>query len=387
MSIKILVIIPTYDEAANIPGLLDILLGSGTYKALDLNVLVVDDASPDGTGEIVLNAMTSHKNLHLLSGKKEGLGKAYMRGFEYALAELNPDIIVMMDSDFSHDPAAIPLLVEEINNGADYVIGSRYTQGGAIPGDWPLRRIVNSRVANYVAKAVGGIHPDVKDISGGFKAIRVSKLKEVGWESIQTYGYAFQMHLLHTFMASNAVIREVPITFSDRREGDSKMRMSDILEFIRVAYGLNPKSPVRQLTRFVAVGASGIIVNLGVLAMLASLTSLPLIIASAIAIEISILTNFLLHNRFTFQDDIDASPGTVASKAMESQGAKVFMRKLISFNAASLGTAILSLSAFTILHGLFGMFYLMAQLVGIVLAFALNYQISSRVIWKVKKNA
>jgi dolichol-phosphate mannosyltransferase len=245
------------------------------------------------------------------------------------------------------------------------VIGSRYTEGGAIPGDWPLRRIVNSRVANFVAKSVGGIRPEVKDVSGGFKAIRASKLKDVDWRGIQTAGYAFQMHLLHTFMQGQAVIREVPITFIDRREGLSKLRTSDILEFIRVAYGLDATSPARRLIRFVSVGASGIVVNLGVLALLATTTTLHLVLASAIAIEVSILSNFFLHNRYTFYET--------------EQGV---LRKLAAFNLASLGTASLSLAVFYVLHGMFGLHYLVAQLIAIVAAFALNYQISARVIWK-----
>ena len=293
----------------------------------------------------------------------------------------------MMDSDFSHDPNSIPLLVAEITNGADYVIGSRYTEGGAIPGDWPLRRIVNSRVANFMATSLAGINPSVKDISGGFKAIRASKLENVAWEGIRTTGYAFQMHLLHTFLAGGAVVREVPITFLDRREGISKLRSSDIFEFIRVAYGLNRQSHIRQIVRFVSVGASGIFVNLSVLALLANQTKLGLVLASAIAIEISILTNFLLHNRFTFQDVIEAEAGTVAANAESSQSGPDFLRKLIAFNMASLGTASLSLAIFTILHTYAGMFYLSAQLIGIVAAFLLNYQISSRIIWKARDRA
>lgn len=382
---QILVILPTYNEAGNILRMLDTLFAGLKEHGLNADVLVVDDSSPDGTGNIVKEKMATRKELHLLSGKKKGLGKAYMRGFDYALGKIKPDIIVMMDSDFSHDPKAIPSLVAEIDNGADYVIGSRYTEGGAIPGDWPLRRIVNSRVANFVAKSVGGIHPDVKDVSGGFKAIRASKLECVDWQSIRTNGYAFQMHLLYTFMKDGAVVREVPITFGDRRAGSSKLRSGDIFEFIRVAYGLNPQSPVRQLTRFLAVGGSGIIVNLGVLALLANTTKISLFIASSIAIEISILTNFLLHNSFTFQDTIEAKAGTVASHVMLSQSSRDFLRKLVKFNVASLGTATLSLSIFAIFHGFFGVYYLLAQLVGIVAAFFLNYQISSRVIWKQKQ--
>jgi dolichol-phosphate mannosyltransferase len=141
-------------------------------------------------------------------------------------------------------------------------------------------------------------------------------------------------------------------------------------------------SPLRQLIRFTAVGGSGIIVNLGVLALLANFTELKLILASAIAIEVSILTNFLLHNRFTFQDSIEAVAGSVASNAERSQTSQDFLSKLASFNAASLGTAAVSLAVFTLLHAVFGMHYLVAQLLGIISAFALNYQISSRLIWK-----
>jgi dolichol-phosphate mannosyltransferase len=382
MSKNITIVLPTYNEAGNLPRLLQTLLTKVDFSKHRLSILVVDDNSPDGTGQIATTAAEKDSRIYVLSGDKAGLGKAYKRGFDYALSNLSQDVVVMMDSDFSHDPHMVPRLVDEIDAGYDYVIGSRYAIGGAIPGDWPLKRIINSRVANVVARHVGGIDGQVKDISGGFKAIRSDILKRIEWDKIQTSGYAFQMHLLHAAVEAGAKVAEIPITFIDRQEGQSKLKLGDVFEFLRVAYGLNPSSPMRQLVRFTLVGGCGIVVNLSVLSLLAQFTSLNLIGASALAIEVSILTNFLLHMKFTFREPIESLHTSIAGSIEDAKSSTSWFKQLGLFNSSSLATAVLSLAVFAILHTTLQMNYLVAQFIGIVAAFALNYQVSSRLIWR-----
>ncbi len=366
---SISIVLPTYNEAENITPMLSALLKMGNTNGYNLNIHVIDDNSPDGTASIVEAASQEFDNIYLVKGKKEGLGKAYIRGFKHVLDEKDPKIVVMMDCDFSHDPFAIPTLVNAIHDGHDYVIGSRYAEGGAIPGDWPIKRIVNSKVANIVATHVGGIDSSVKDISGGFKAIRTSALRGVDYESINTYGYGFQMHLLHLFLQAGHKVHEVPIVFRDRRFGDSKMRLSDIIGFLQCAYGLNPNSSFKKLQRFATVGATGIVINLGVLYLLATTTALPTIAASAIAVSISILTNFILHSTYTFRGVSDNS-----------------WRHFAKYSLASTGTALMTVALFSLLHTVVGMYYLLAQFVAICISFFTNYWISDNLIWRKHAN-
>lgn len=135
---SISIVLPTYNEAENISSMLSALLHMGSTNNYDLKIHVIDDNSPDGTAEIVKEVSKDNNNIHLVNGEKEGLGKAYIRGFKHVLSEHDPEVVVMMDCDFSHDPYAVPSLIESLKDGNDYVIGSRYAGGGAIPGNWPI---------------------------------------------------------------------------------------------------------------------------------------------------------------------------------------------------------------------------------------------------------
>lgn len=374
------VIIPTYNESGNIIPLVERLhkVDSDAIPNYRLEILVVDDNSPDGTGELVSKVKRRLPRLHLIKGNKQGLGKAYIRGFRHALKKIKPDVVVMMDADFSHDPKAIPKLLKAIDRGGDYVIGSRYTSGGSIPGNWPLRRILNSRVANFVATKVGGIDPRIKDISGGFKAIKTSALKNIALDEIKIHGYAFQMLLLNEFVKRGFKVVEVPITFNEREAGVSKMRIADIVEFLKCAYQLSPSSPFKQLLKFGVVGLSGIAVNLLALYMLKNYTGLPLIVSSALAIEASIISNFILHTSYTFRSEVDWQSGIKPAHLLRQS----LFKKLAAFNAATLGMAGVTLIMFTFLNKYGGVHYLLAQTLAIAAAFIGNYWISRRYIWR-----
>ena len=228
---KVVIIVPTYNEHDNISILIQALQDQFYNMHHNMHILVVDDNSPDGTAEVVRGLQTSHDNLHLIMGRKAGLGIAYLRGMQYAINSLNADVVFEMDADLSHKPQDIPRLMAEIDHGADFVIGSRYVRGGSIPKEWRLYRRLNSYFGNIAARYIAGIY-HVKDCTAGFRAIRTSLLKRIDLNGIYVKGYTFQVALLHRVVDSGAMIREIPVDFVDRKYGDSKLGLSDILEFI-----------------------------------------------------------------------------------------------------------------------------------------------------------
>jgi len=295
---NVVVVLPTYNERENITPLIDDLQREFTQMRHAMSILVVDDASPDGTAEVVHAVQARYANVHLISGAKNGLGSAYIRGFRHAIKALEPDVVFQMDADFSHKPEDLPRLMAQIDDGADFVIGSRYVKGGRIAADWGLWRKLNSRVGNLVARYVAGIYR-VRDCTAGFRAIRVSVLERIDLNALRVQGYAFMVALLHAAAMSRARIVEVPVEFVERRHGTSKLGLSDIIEFIVNAWWIRLQSS-RLLVKFLIVGASGVAVNLGLFSLLLQL-GVNKYLASPIAIEISIISNFLLNNYWTFR--------------------------------------------------------------------------------------
>lgn len=240
---SVCIVIPTYNERYNIEKVLDLIYRTNKEFAdrATLRVLVVDDNSPDGTAEVVRKYMQKNENVHLLLRKeKEGLGRAYIAGMQYALDIFAPDVICEMDADLSHNPEDIARMLQAIEDGSDCVIGSRYVTGGSVPLNWGIHRKVTSTCANLAARTILGI-PDVQDCSGGFRAIRASLLRKIPLQQLNVKGYAFQAVLLEEIVQKGGKVSEVPIDFSDRELGSSKMTMHDVLEgftaFARVRAG------------------------------------------------------------------------------------------------------------------------------------------------------
>jgi len=213
---KTLVVIPTYNEKPNIGSVLDQVLA--LPKKTD--VLVVDDKSPDGTAEVVRSRPEFSKRIFLLEGQgKQGLGTAYRRGFEWALKN-GYAAVVEMDADLSHDPADIPRLLHALEEGAHLAVGSRYLNGISVL-NWPRSRILISTLGGRYVRTLTGL--PLTDPTSGFKAIRAEVLKEMDWQKVGAEGYAFQIELHHSAWKRGFVIREVPIVFTERSEGHSKM--------------------------------------------------------------------------------------------------------------------------------------------------------------------
>jgi dolichol-phosphate mannosyltransferase len=219
-------VLPTYNEALNIESIV-----VAAHEALgetegEHHILVVDDGSPDGTGRIADRLGNENPAVEVLHRQaKEGLGRAYVAGFEYALAH-GADLVIEMDADHSHDPSDLPRLVEAAAR-ADVVLGSRYVRGGGIL-DWPLRRRLLSRGGCWYARRVLGV--EVRDLTGGFKCFRRDALAAVHYRDSRASGYGFQIELTYRAVKAGMRVVEVPIVFRDRQRGSSKMNSSIALE-------------------------------------------------------------------------------------------------------------------------------------------------------------
>ncbi len=233
-----LVIVPTYNEKENISELVRSVLSVDER----LGVLVVDDNSPDGTGDIVDAIAAREPRVHALHREgKMGLGSAYIAGFKWALANTDAKYVFEMDADFSHDPGALPEFLEAIQTN-DLVIGSRYLEGITVV-NWPLSRLVLSKGANIYTRIVTGL--PLKDSTGGFKCFRREVLERLPLDTIKSDGYSFQIEMNFICWKKGFRIKEIPIIFVDRRVGISKMSKSIIWEAAFMVWRLRFMNPGR----------------------------------------------------------------------------------------------------------------------------------------------
>ena len=252
---KTIVVIPTYDEKDNVRKMAEAVLSlpieqSNNPSNRTIELLFVDDNSPDGTGDAIEEMRKTEPRIHCLHReKKEGLGRAYVAGFKKAI-ELGADLVIQMDCDFSHNPADIPRLIEAMlplpgnrtieqsNNRTilpDMVIGSRYVSGGDTPG-WPFKRRLISRAGGVFIRVVTGM--PIRDPTGGFKCWRTSTLKKIDFGSVGSKGYSFQLEMNHRTWKAGCSIKEIPIVFTDRAAGYSKITPGIATESIKIALKL-----------------------------------------------------------------------------------------------------------------------------------------------------
>ena len=235
--VRVLTVIPTYNEHESLPTVMDRLRQS----VPDGHVLVVDDNSPDGTGRLADEMAAADGNIHVLHRtSKEGLGAAYIAGFRWGLAR-DYDVLVEMDADCSHQPEQLPLLLDAVERGADLAIGSRYVPGGRTV-NWPLQRQLLSRGGNLYARTLLGSR--IHDITAGYRAFRRETLERIGLETVDSKGYCFQIDLGWRTERAGLSVVEVPITFVERAEGESKMSPDVTREaVVRVAqWGLTARA-------------------------------------------------------------------------------------------------------------------------------------------------
>ncbi len=334
------VIIPTYNEVLIIEKTVSQLISVfSQIKKWQMQILVVDDTSPDKTAKKVQDLQKQYSNLYLLiKKKKEGLGAAYLKGMHYAFDQLHSSVIFQFDADLSHDPTKIPLFLKEIENGSEMVIGSRYIPGGSIPKDWGLHRKLLSKVGNLAIRTIL-TNFTLTDWTTGYRAIKKHVFETIAPEMTgqRFSGYTFQIGFLYKAVQNKFKITEIPFHFVDRQIGKSKMGPEYIfnnlifLTKIRLLELLNSR-----IFKFALVGGVGAVVQLGSLQLYRQL--LPqfnfglfssYLLASVLSIETAIVSNFILNNSWTFADR-QLSKTSIPSK-------------FIQFNLASAGSLLIQL--------------------------------------------
>ena len=229
--LKILIIVPTYNERENLPVLLE-----RVHTVLpEADLLIVDDGSPDGTGDLADSISERDHRIHVLHrAQKEGLGRAYLAGFSWAL-QRDYIFIFEMDADLSHPAEALPLFLEAMEGGADVVLGSRWVKGGGVVG-WPMKRRLMSQGGSLYARSILGVK--IRDLTGGFKCFRRVVLEGIDLDQVATAGYGFQIELTWRAIQSGFKVTEVPIAFTDRVAGESKMSAGIFVEALSLVWKL-----------------------------------------------------------------------------------------------------------------------------------------------------
>ena len=370
---KVIVTIPTYNERESTERMIETLAKIfPTIKNHTLEVLYIDDTSPDKTYEVVREKMKKYPWVHLLLNvEKKGLGVAYMKGFEYAIKELKADYLMEFDGDFQHKPTDIPRLVEQIDAGYDFIIGSRYIKGGSIPGEWGFKRKLLSVVGNLVARVLL-ILPTLHDVTGGFRLSKVKGfMEDFPFDKILSRSFAYKIHTFFYMVQKGAKVKEVAIEFQPRTAGDSKIIKNEMQETLRVIFMLQYTNPkLRKFFKFAIVGFTGFIVNFVLLRILrgAGFTETA---SWALSTEAAILSNFTLNNIWTFREQ-------------KIQGLVKLVLKFFQFNLTSAGALIIQSILGPIGVGLIGKQYDFLVLAFIVAFVVLpyNYIMYNLFIWK-----
>lgn len=370
---KAVIILPTYNEAGNVGRLIDKLQTEfAKISRYQVSILVVDDNSPDGTQDEVKDRIRRYKNIWLLTGPKEGLGKAYIRGMDYAISKLSADIMFEMDADLSHDPKEIHNFLKKIDQGYDLVIGSRYIKGGSIPSNWGLHRKIFSITGNLVVRTIL-LNFSQHEWTNGYRAIRVPLYQKLRDELVEFRGYTFQVSFLHKAFQHGAKITEIPIHFTDRTLGKSKIPaaqyITNLLKYLTIQTITNPP----RILRFVIVGSIGALIQLISLQLYRQIIFFQL--AFFLSIETAILSNFIWSNLWTFADRKLSLPQTPS--------------KFIQFNLASGGSILIQQAIALIGENTIGLkpLYIidtgtMFAVVGILIGMFWNYLMYSRVVWR-----
>ena len=363
---KACVVLPTYNEAENIESITKAIFAmQSNIPTHQLYVIVVDDNSPDGTQEIVKKQMQQYPNLRLVTGNKVGLGDAYKRGFSFAISMLKPDLLLQMDADGQHDPKLIPEFINLANDGFSLVIGSRFVPGGSTP-DFSIWRKFLSILGNFLVRYLGGIK-HVKDCTSGFRCIKANLLSKCDFDYLSTRGYSFQSSLIYELIRRGAKPIEVPIIFKDRIKGQSKLTLTDQIEFL-INIGKITFHKSEDFIKYCCVGLVGSVVNLGTYLLLNRYFQTPLQVASLIAIETSIVSNFLLNNYWTFKQ---------RTKKLS------MFRRLVNFHiAAGISGIIFYYLFFLFLVTVLGINDVLSVLLAVITGTVSNYTINTIWTWR-----
>ena len=396
------VIIPTYNEAGSIGQIIDYLV-TDTFPGIknwNMKILVVDANSPDGTANIVRDRQKRYPEVDLLvEEKKEGLGAAYFKGFRQAVNKYGADAVIQFDGDFQHPPEAIPVMLAELERGSDLVMGSRRIRGGSYPKGWGFKRQFFSRVGGFVARFLL-FFPErwffrVTDPTTGLKANRVNDaFRSLDFDRFHTKGFGYSLEMLFKLTRQNVTIKEIPLHFQIREEGESKITEQTPGETLHTVLKLRlSDSKTRRFLRFAVVGFMGVLVNVLALELFNALplsekiaewfrmlikgSFLPILSnrsswSAAFGSECAIVHNFLLNNLWTFSD-----------RKVRKWG---ILKKFLQFNLTSLGAILIQYITVGTSTLLLGNSLLVRQ-VTLLLTIALlvvpyNWLMYNKIIWR-----
>jgi dolichol-phosphate mannosyltransferase len=352
------IIIPTYNERENITPLVERL--NRTLEGRKYEILFVDDNSKDGTIDVIADLATRYPVKVIVRASERGLATAVLHGFKYTQG----NIIGVMDADLQHPPEIVSDLIKAIEKGADMAVASRYIPGGGVP-NWGLLRRIISKGASTIAHVFLPDSRKVKDPMSGFFMFRGEGIDQVVFKPI---GYKILLELLIIGKFKNVV--EVPFIFEDRSSGRSKMKAKQQIDYLKHILSLmHRKGELIRLLKFIGVGLTGVLVNEGVLWLLTDLGGLKYYFSSLIAIETSIISNFFLNDNFTFSDRHGGKTGS-------------FWTRLLKFNLTCLTGALIQYGLLVLFTSVFGVNYLISNLIGILVAFIWNYIVNLGWTWK-----
>ena len=372
---KVVIIIPTYNEKGNIGRMIDVMEEEifPKIKNNQMEILVVDDKSPDGTADVVRQKMKEFENITLSLGDKEGLGAAYKRGMQYAMEKMEAGAVIEFDADFQHDPKYIIDLVDKFNEGYDYVIGSRFIKGGSYPQEWSFYRKFLTKYGGLFSRIVL-FFPNinkVKDVSTGLKLTRVKNiLEKVDFSKIAN-DFVYKTQILYQIVNMGAKVIEIPLQFKLRERGETKMGFETVIGTFRAIILLRLTDPkILHFIKFGTVGFTGYLVNAFFLYLFAKIGFWEWA-AWATSTELAIIANFTLNNLWTF-------------RAEKIGGAKRLSYKFLQFNLTSSGALLIQTSLGTLGVALFGPQYrqLLLPFIVLFLVMPYNYFMANVVIWK-----
>lgn len=358
MSKSFSLLIPTYNEHDNITPLLERI--AKAVPGNDYEVVFVDDDSRDGTPELINTLSARYPARVIVRKDKKGLASAVVDGF----GMVSSGTVVVMDADLQHPPEIVPSLIKAIKDGADIAVASRYVPGGGTAG-WSKTRQIISNGAIMLAHVLLPQSRRVKDPMSGFFAFKKGVISGV---TLAPIGYKILLEMLVVGKATR--VAEVPFMFQPREQGKSKLDAKQEIEYLKHLFSLMRRSgELARFGKFMLVGASGVVVNEGLLWLLTEKAGLYYLISSAIAIEASIITNFILNHWFTFAD-------------VKGKGVKSYVTRLGQFNLVSLVAVGINLGLLWLFKTEFGVHYLIANLIGIAVSMLWNFFANNLWTWK-----
>ena len=373
---KVVIIIPTYNEKGNIERLIEMLENDifPKIKNHDMNILVADDYSPDQTAEVVKDLMKKWKNLDINQGERHGLGAAYVRAMTYAIEKMNAEVMFEMDADLSHDPNKIPDFLKKIDEGYDFVIGTRYSQGGSIPPNWGLSRKMFSVFGNLLVRFIL-LKFSIHDWTGGFRALRKEVFLKEKNELDAFRGYTFQVSFLNKVVRDGYKVAEVPIHFTDRTLGRSKIVASEyIIDLLKYVITASIKEKIfGSFGKFLVVGGIGFILQAMILRILVEGSYFAPAIASLMGAVVAIFSNYNLNNLWTFKKE-------------RAKSVLQYFGKMLKFYATSaIGVTIIQTGIIFLGDTFLGReHYFTYFLVGTAVLLVYNFSMYRFVIWRKK---